>query len=163
MPDSVETPLGTITPEHFRPGRVRHEAVVGPKFLFALFTPSDRMHPVSRAFLTFIRDGDLPYRRLVVNEHIIDEAATRLKKRAGIQNASRFLSTLEESSLYVRESVSDAVFEQATETFTDWTDLDASFTDFVVATQMEELGIDYIATYDQHYETFDVTTLPYRG
>jgi predicted nucleic acid-binding protein len=162
MAAPVETPLGTITADHFRPGRVRHEAVVGPKFLFALFNPGDRMHPVSRAFLAFIRDGDLPYRRLVVNEHVIDEAATRLKKRAGMDSASRFLETLAESSLYVRESVSDTVFEQAIETFTDWTDLDASFTDFVVATQMEELGIEYIATHDQHYAAFDVTTLPYR-
>lgn len=55
------------------------------------------------------------------------------------------------------------MFEQATGTFTDWTDLDASFTDFVVATQMEEFGIDYIATSDQHYEAFDVTALLYHG
>lgn len=163
MADPVETPIGPITPEHFRSGQVRHEVVVGPKFLFALFNPNDRMHPVSRAFLDFIRDGELPYRRLVVNEHIVDEAATRLKKRATMQNASRFLTTLEESSLYVRESVSDGVFDQAIEMFTEWTDLDASFTDFVVATQMDDLGIDYIVTYDQHYEAFDVTTLPYRA
>jgi hypothetical protein len=50
------------------------------------------------------------------------------------------------------------VLEQTLETFTDWTDLDTSFTDLVVATQMEELGIEYIATYDQHYAAFDLAS-----
>jgi predicted nucleic acid-binding protein len=81
MAEPVETPIGTITPEHFRPGHVRHQVVVGPKFLYALFNPKDQMHAVSRAFMTFVRDGDLPYRRLIVNDHIVDEAATRLKNR----------------------------------------------------------------------------------
>jgi predicted nucleic acid-binding protein len=87
MADPVETPIGPVTPEHFRPGQVRHQLFVGPKFLYALFSPKDRMHPVSRAFMTFIRDGELPYRRLVLNEHIVDEAATRLKKQASVRNA----------------------------------------------------------------------------
>ena len=53
------------------------------------------------------------------------------------------------------------MFETAATTFTEWTDLDASFTDFVVAEHMDELGIDYIVTYDRHYDAFDVATLPY--
>ena len=53
------------------------------------------------------------------------------------------------------------MFETAATTFTEWTDLDASFTDFVVAEHMDELGIDYIVTCDRHYDAFDVATLPY--
>jgi hypothetical protein len=159
----VDTPIGPVTPEHFRPGQVRHQLVVGPKFLYALFNPKDRMHAVSRAFMTFVRDGDLPYRRLVCNEHIVDEAATRLKKQASIRNASRLLTTLDESRLYTLEFVPDDAFESASQRFTEWTDLDASFTDFVVAAHMEAAGVDHIVTYDTHYEAFDVTTLPYRA
>jgi predicted nucleic acid-binding protein len=163
MAEPVETPIGTITPEHFRPGHVRHQVVVGPKFLYALFNPQDRMHAVSRAFMTFVRDGDLPYRRLIVNDHIVDEAATRLKKQASMRNAASFLTTLDESTLYQFESVSEDVFDDAKATFVDWTDLDASLTDFTVAAHMDASGVDHILTYDRHYDAFDVTTLPYRN
>lgn len=163
MAEPVDTPIGTVTAEHFRPGHIRHQVVCGPKFLYALFNPKDRMHTVSRAFLTFVRDGDLPYRRLIVNDHIVDEAATRLKKQASMQNAATFLTTLDESDLYQFESVTSEVFDDAKATFVEWTDLDASLTDFIVASHMEELDIDHILTYDQHYDAFDVTTLPYRA
>jgi predicted nucleic acid-binding protein len=112
--------------------------------------------------MAFVRDGDLPYRRLIVNEHIVDEATTRLKKQASMQNAARFLTTLTESNLYHLESVSPEVFDDATDTFVEWTDLDASLTDFIVASHMAELDVDHILTYDRHYDAFDVTTLPYR-
>lgn len=162
MAEPVDTPIGTITAEHFRPGHVRHQVVVGPKFLYALFNPRDRMHAVSRAFMAFVRAGDLPYRRLVVNDHIVDEAATRLKKQASMRNAASFLTTLDESTLYQFEPVSGDVFDDAKARFVEWTDLDASFTDFIVATQMDHLGIEHILTYDRHFDAFEVTPLPYR-
>lgn len=162
MAEPVETPIGTVTAEHFRPGHVRHQVFVGPKFLYALFDPRDQMHTVSRAFMTFVRDGDLPYRRLVVNDHIVDEAATRLKKQASMKNATSFLQTLNESTVYRFEFVPENVFGDAKATFIDWTDLDASFTDFVVAAHMEELEVDHLLTYDRHYNAFDLTTLPYQ-
>jgi predicted nucleic acid-binding protein len=64
------------------------------------------MHAVSRAFLAFLRDGDLPYRRLLVNDHIVDETATRLKKQASMPNATTFLQTLERSNLYKESKAS---------------------------------------------------------
>ncbi|MFT4921998.1 MAG: putative nucleic acid-binding protein [Halobacteriales archaeon] len=163
MAGPIETPIGMVTAEHFRPGRVRHQAAVGPKFLYALFNPRDEMHAVARAFMTFVRDGDLPYRQLIVNDHIVDEAATRLKKQASMQNAVSFLTTLDESRLYRFETVSETAFEDAKAMFVDWTDLDASFTDFLVAAHMDELEVDHILTFDRHYDAFDVTTLPYRN
>lgn len=162
MADPVQTPIGTITVEHFRPGWIRHQVVVGPKFLYSLFNPEDELHVLSRTFMTFVRNDDLPFRHLIVNDHIVDEAATRLKKRASVQLATTFLTTLDESHLYRLEYVPEEVFVEATATFTEWTDLSASFTDFVVAQHMAELEIDHIVTYDRHYDCFDVTTLPYK-
>lgn len=161
MGEPIETPIGTVTAEHFRPGDVRHQVVVGPKFLYALFNPLDQMHSVSRAFMTFVRDGELPFRRLILNDHIVDEAATRLKKQASMRNAALFLTTIEESTLYQFESVDGGVFEEATLTFLEWTDQDASLTDFIIAAHMEELEIDHILTFDRHFDAFDVTSLPY--
>lgn len=47
-------------------------------------------------------------------------------------------------------------------TFQEWTDLDATFTDFVVAAHMDDEGVDHIVTFDSHFDAFDLTTLPYR-
>ena len=41
MAEPVETPIGTVTAEHFRPGDVCHQVVVGAKFLYILFNPRD--------------------------------------------------------------------------------------------------------------------------
>jgi len=163
MVEPVETPIGTVTAGHFQPSGVRHRVVLGPKFCYALFAPTDRMHPVSRAFLDFVHNGDLPYRRFVVDDHIVDEATTRLKKQSSMDNAAAFLSTVDESDLYRFECVPPAVFADASERLREWTDLDASLTDFVVAAHMAELGIDHVLTYDRHYDAFDVTALPYHS
>lgn len=162
MAEPVETPIGTVTPAHFQPGRMSHRLFLGPKFLYALFNPRDQMHVVSRVFMDFLRANELPYRRLLVNEHIVDEAATRLKKQASMRNASKFLTTLDESDLYVQLSVPEETFERAKATFLEWSDLDASFTDFVVTAHMDTEDIGHIVTYDQHYDAFDVTALPHR-
>jgi len=162
MSDPIETSIGTVTGDHFRPASIQHQLMMGPKFLYALFNPADEMHSVTRAFMTFLRDDDLPFRRLICNEHIVDETATRLKKKASMTNAAKFLTTLEESHLYQLESVGKEVFETTMETFREWTDLGASFTDFLIATHMASLGIDYVATFDSHFDAFDVTPIPYQ-
>lgn len=161
MADPVDSPIGRVTVDHFRPTGVRHRLFVGPKACYALFNPRDTLHVVSRAFMDFVRDGDLPYRRLLVDEHIVDEAATRLKKRAGMPNAERFLSTVEESSVFQLESVPEGVFESATTRFREWTDQGGSMTDFVVAAHMEATDVDHLLTYDRHFDAFEMTTLPY--
>lgn len=79
-----------------------------------------------------------------------------------MRNASAFLTTLDESDLYRFEPVRTDVFDAAKDRFLEWTDLDASFTDFVVAEHMAELDVEHVLTFDRHYDAFDVTTLPYR-
>ena len=161
MADPVETAIGQVTAGQFEPAGIRHRVRVGPKFLYALFNPRDQLHDVSRAFMTFVREGDLPYRRLVLNEHIIDEAATRLKQRTSIQSAIQLLETIDQRNLYRLEHIQDAGFNSAIERFVTWIDFDASFTDFTTVAHMEPMEIDHILTYDTHFDAFDVTTLPY--
>lgn len=93
---------------------------------------------------------------------MVDEAATRLKKQVSVRNAVQFLETLEDSELFRLEPVSEDVFRAATDRFVEWTDLDASLTDFVVAAHASDLGVDHVLTFDGHYEAFDVTILLYR-
>lgn len=161
MGRSIETEVGTVSVADFEPGRLTHRVFFGPKFLFAFFNTNDDLHDASRALAEFARSGDLPYRQFIVNEHVLDEAATRLKKRASLRYAELLFRAVEESDLFRLERVSVEAFGQAHGRFIEWDDNDASFTDFVVACHMEEMGIDHIATYDRHYQLFDVVTVPH--
>lgn len=121
------------------------------------------MPAVSRAFMTFVRAGDLPYRRLVGDDHVVDVAATRWKTQASMRNATALDTTLDEGSLYQFESVSEGIVDDANEPFVEWTDLPASFTDVVVAAHTADLAIHHVLTYDRHLDAFDVMVLPYRS
>jgi hypothetical protein len=161
MGRSIETAVGPVSAADFEPSRLTHRVFLGPKFLYAFFNPNDELHEPSRAIAEFARESELPYRHFIVNEHALDEAATRLKKRASLQYAALLFRAVDESELFRFERVPDEAFEQARTRFVEWDDNDASFTDFVIASHMETLGVDHIATYDRHYQLFDVITLPH--
>lgn len=161
MTRSIDTEVGAVSAADFEPGRLTHRVFFGPKFLLRFFIKNDALHDASRVMAEFVRSGDLPNRRFIVNEHALDEAATRLKKRTSLRYAELLFKAVEESDLFRFERVSDDAFEQARSRFIEWDDNDASFTDFVIACHMEETGIDHIATYDSHYQLFDVVTIPH--
>lgn len=98
------------------------------------------------------------YRQFVVNEHALDEAATRLKNALRSELLFRALA---ESGLSRFERVPEEVFGRAANKFVEWDDNDASFAHFVVACHVEAIGVDYVATYDRYYRLFDVVTTPY--
>jgi predicted nucleic acid-binding protein len=102
----------------------------------------------------------VPYRRFVVNEHIIDEAATRPKKRAGMLEATAFLDALADSEYFIIEALPADTFSRTRERFRDWGDNDASFTDFAIGIQMEAQGLAHIMTFDSDLGLFDVNTYP---
>jgi predicted nucleic acid-binding protein len=161
--DGVETSFGRIVPSHFAPhdGTVRHQVFLGPKFLYALFNSGDDLHTLSATFIEYVRTGAIPYRRLLVNEHALDEAATRLKRKATMRQAARLLTAVEESEYLRLERVPDDTFDDARTRFVEWDDYTASFTDFVVVEHMNTLDIDHLATYDSDFDAFDIMTLPY--
>lgn len=161
MPE-IETALGPVTPAHFYDGddAVPRSCVLGPKFLYALYDPDEAFHDVAYAFLAFVRDEVLPYRRFVVNEHVVDEAATRLKKRAGMPQATAFLDALEDSTYFAVVPLEAETFHQVRTRFREWDDNDASFTDFTIGVQMAARGLDHVMTFDSDLATFDVRTHP---
>jgi predicted nucleic acid-binding protein len=157
----IETRIGTVTPAHFvDDDAFPRSCALGPKFLYALYNPAEAFHEVAYAFLTFVREEALPYRRFVVNEHAIDEAATRLKKRAGIPEATAFLDAIAESEFFAVEQLGGETFSLACERFREWDDNDASFTDFTIGVQMETLHIAHVMTFDSDLDLFDVRTYP---
>lgn len=162
MNPDIDTPLGTVTPGHFYGGGtdIPRSCVLGPKFLYALYNPADEFHPVAHAFLTFIRNDQLPYRRFVVNQHIVDEAATRLKKRAGMPETTAFLNALDGSQYFDLEPLDSESFRTVRSRFREWDDNDASFTDFTIGVQMEVLQLEHVMTFDSDLAVFDVVTHP---
>jgi len=158
----IETAIGTVTPSHFKSNdrTVPRTCVLGPKFLYALYNPDEAFHDIAYAFLTFVREEQLPYRRFVVNEHIIDEAATRLKKRADMACVESFLLAIETSDFFDIVPLDADTFECVRERYMDWDDNSASFTDFTIGVQMERHGIEHIMTFDSDLELFDITVYP---
>ena len=71
---------------HFTPYRDRYTPVVctGPKFLASMFVsdPSNDEERRKRRFadrlLALIQNQELPYSRILTNNHVLDEAATRV-------------------------------------------------------------------------------------
>ncbi|MFB6283330.1 MAG: type II toxin-antitoxin system VapC family toxin [Halobacteria archaeon] len=161
MGEKYDTPLGLLTLENFRPVGTRHRLFVGPKFLFSLFNPGDKLHTVCKLFMRFLRNNELPYRKLLVNDHVVDEAATRLKKRTSNKYTEAFIETIGSSGIYEEKITGDTEYSKAKETFLERTKLDAAFTDHLVAAHMKELNIDHIVTFDTHYDSFNLTTLPH--
>lgn len=161
MSREIDTERGVVSAAAFEPGRLTHRLFLGPKFLFAFFNPNDELHEPSRTVAAFVRDGELPYRQFIVDDHSIDEAATRLKKRASLRYAGLMFDAVDESELFRFEHLPEQVFDAARTKFLEWEDNAASFTDFLVASHMDELGVDHIATYDRHYQLFDVVTVPH--
>lgn len=158
----IKTPQGSVTPAHFFAGddHVPRTCVLGPKFLYALYNPEEELHDVAYAFLRFVRAEELPYRRFVVNEHAIDEAATRLKKRADISRARTFLQALEASEYFDIVSLDEETFQNCRNRFVEWDDNSASFTDFTIGVQMERRDLRHLMTFDSDLELFEVRTYP---
>lgn len=159
---AFDTAIGPVTPAHFLGGDDGHprSCVLGPKFLYALYNPDDAFHDVAYAFLTFVRNEQLPYRRFVVNEHVVDEAATRLKKRARMPEAGAFLDAVETSEHFALVTVDEDTFRTVRRRFRDWDDNTASFTDFTIGVQMAALELEHVMTFDAHLALFDVTVHP---
>ena len=94
--------------DHFTPYRDRYTPVVcaGPKFLASMFVsgPSNDEERRKRRFaghlLTLIQSRELPYSRILTNNHVLDEAATRLKKKHRFEDAYDCVNTVRSSDIF---------------------------------------------------------------
>lgn len=153
--------------EHFRPDHDQYTqfVCVGPKFLASVFVtdPSGDEHRRRRRFarrlLRSIRDRELPYTRVVVTDHVVDEAATRLKKKHRHADAVDCLERIRESDIVEIRSVSRTEFDAACEAFVAFDDHDGVMTDFLTKSFVEAAELSYVATWDSHYRAFDNLSL----
>lgn len=160
---SVDTP----TREHFRPDRSGYTqfVCVGPKFLASVFvtTPANederRRRRFARKLVELVGDGELPFTRVAVNDHVVDEAATRLKKKHGHADAVECVNRVRESTVVEIRSVSCAELDAACDAFVAFDDHGGAMTDFLTKAFVEQSALSHVATWDKHYRAFDQLTL----
>lgn len=155
-----------IDPDAFEPStRGTTTSFVDSSALFALFHPKDDCHESARAFHDHVREGHLPYRRLVTNDYVLDEVATRLRRRVNHSRAVQALETVEESELYTVEFTHEEIVTAAITRFREYGDQQLSFTDCVIATHMQSESrgppLDHLLTYDGDFDVFGFTAVPH--
>ncbi len=149
--------------EHFKPYQDRYCPVVcvGPKFLASMFVsnPSNdeerRKERFADNLLESIRETELPYSRILINNHVLDEAATRLKKKHCFEDACDCVSTARESDVIEIRPLSKDKLDDAYETFVGFDDHGGAMTDFLNKSFVEASETPYVAVWDDHYEAFD--------
>lgn len=128
---------------------------------FALFHPEDEHHDRTWTFYESVADGTLPYRRLVTNDYVLDEVATRLRRRANHGRALNALATVVDNNVYAIEFTNASVFRAARQRFEAFDDQPLSFTDCAVVSHMEALGLDHLLSFDDDFAAFDCTVIPH--
>lgn len=155
---TVETPRLN----HFKPHSSDYTQLlaIGPKFLASVFrsNPDEsqkRNQRFSRNLIKWIKEGDIVYKRLLLNQHALDEAATHLKKNASPNDAFRCVNTALSSDIIEIKSTANDEFESACETFCRYDDHDGAMTDFITRSFVRSSETVYLATWDHHYQAFD--------
>lgn len=146
---------------HFKPNTSDYTQtlILGPKFLASIFRsdPTDdeiRQQEFSQELLKWIRDEEIAYKRILINQHALDEAATHLKKHSSPDDAFQCVRTVMASKIFVVDVPDDNVFERACDTFCEFEDHEGALTDFITKTFLEDSDTPYLATWDGHYQSF---------
>lgn len=148
---------------HFTPEPTRHteRVVIGPKFLASLFRSKNsnkekkQKHQFATKLIRLIRDEEVAYRDIRVNQHVLDEAATRLKDKCSPKDAFTCVKTVRDSELFTIDQVSEQAYSNACDLFLKYDDHGGAFTDFITATYTTNHSASYLATWDSHYREFD--------
>lgn len=147
--------------EHFKPYSANYtqHLSMGPKFISSIFHTNPtgegkRKQLFSQSLLTWIKDGDLAYKRILVSQHAFDESATRLKKKSSTKDAIDCVQTILSSEIFEVRGADYEEFESACETFCEYDDHDGAMTDFITKTFTENTKTSYLATWDSHYQSF---------
>lgn len=151
---------------HFQPEPTDYtqRLVIGPKFLASLFKSNlseseEREQHFSRKFLKWVKNEELPYKRLILNQHALDEAATHLKKKGSPDTAFSCVDTVLSSEIFNVRVTNRDEFKDACNTFCKFDDHDGAMTDFITKSVIENSDTSYLVTWDSHYQAFDQVKL----
>lgn len=147
--------------DRFRPSRMGPTPLfLDTSGLFPYFYEHVEEHSEATAFLSAVFDGELPYRPLFVNQHVLDEVTMLLLSRVSHAAAVRAIDVLYHSDVVTLLQVGDDRVEETAATFRRYDDHPISFTDHTIGVQARRRDVDHVFSYDADFETLGLTTVP---
>jgi len=121
---------------------------VDSSFFFALVSETDDFHERALKYWEGFKFSNI---FLVTSNYIIDELFTLIRSRRGLKTVQLMQQILAESSrfLRVRRTTIQDDLKAWNWFYNDWSNL--SFTDCVSFAQMKRLGLNEVATFDNHF------------
>lgn len=126
----------------------------------ALFDTDDEHHTVANAVMDGIRDGELAYGPIFTSRYVVSETATVLLYGVGHTEAVDALTTIQASSTFNILEVTDPVFDQTVEQFTQYDDQQISFIDHLNSVLSERFDIGHIFAFEDDFQTLGLTRVP---
>lgn len=96
----------------------------------------------------------------MTTSYILDETLTLIRLRIGIKASIDFSKKFRRSEVVKIVQVSHGIEEKAIDIFERYDDKDFSFTDCVSFVVMQEMGIEEVFAFDQHFDQMGFVRKP---
>lgn len=130
-------------------------AVVDANVLFAFRSARDQYNDRATAIVEGIDGGSLP--RGLVTNYTIPEVLNPIAKRAGHEHAVDTLNFLDNSEGFEFQHLTAADLERGRQLFRSAEGVE--ITDAIIVAFMQRIGCEYIYSFDDDFDRFDVTRL----
>lgn len=115
---------------------------------YARFDEDDAEHDRARRVFDAIRDGDLPYRPIYTQAHVLAELVTLTLSRGGSDEAAAVLEIIRQSPNVTTIHPDAVAFDAACEQFFQYDDQDISLVDHLTGVLADERDVEYVFTLD---------------
>lgn len=127
---------------------------------FAYYYERATEHDVTRDVFARIRDGDLRYRPLFTSQAVLAELATLLCRKATHADAVRAVGDVWESESFDVLPIDSGRFETSLREFERYDDQVISFVDHTTGALADELDVEHVFAFDEHFQTLGLTRVP---
>ncbi|WP_415383558.1 type II toxin-antitoxin system VapC family toxin [Halosimplex sp. TS25] len=128
--------------------------------LYARFDDDDQHHDEAVTVFRSIAAGNLVYRPLYVNTHVLAEFATLTLQYGGPVAAARAVQRVRDSALFTVVHPSEAAFEEACQALERYDDQEITLVDHLTGVLAERRDIEFVFTFDSDFQTLGFTTVP---
>jgi predicted nucleic acid-binding protein len=128
--------------------------------LYARFNRADQNHERALEVFEAVRDGRLATVPLYTSRYVLTETTRLLLHHVDHATAVRALSAVCESTLFGIREVDDDTFDQACAEFARYDDQGISLTDHISALLADDVGADYVCSFDNDFRTLGFGLVP---
>ncbi|MFW6197096.1 MAG: type II toxin-antitoxin system VapC family toxin [Thermoplasmatota archaeon] len=125
--------------------------LVDTGFFVAFLNEDDRHHGDAQRIFSECLGGRDP--KFVTIDYVLDEAVTLIRRRTGSHElAVKMIEMIKDSEWVRLEFVDEEVVKKAISKYVEFEDKELSFTDWVSAVQIDEMGYDGIISFDSDFD-----------